>query len=123
MRLDDSAGKLRGFAKIARDATEHKQAEQAVEEALEAVARANEDLEQRVQDRTRSLAERGEQLTEMSEMRQELLRQLVTAQEQERARISRDLHDDTGQQVTALSARLNNLKNDPTLAEQPRRGI
>lgn len=46
MRLDDD-GRVRGFAKIARDATEQKHAE-------ELVQKANQILEERVQERTRS---------------------------------------------------------------------
>jgi signal transduction histidine kinase len=68
------------------------------------IQRANEELEARVEQRTR-------QLSEMSQLRQELLRKVVTAQEEERGRISRDLHDDTGQTVTALLLGLENLKN------------
>jgi PAS domain S-box-containing protein len=115
MRLNDEAGNLRGFAKVTRDATEQKQAEDELHASEEAVRRANEELERRVNERTRALAERTEELAHMSEMRQELLRQLVTAQEEERGRISRDLHDDTGQQVTALLLGLNHLKTASVL--------
>ena len=66
---------------------------------------------------TLSLSQRTEQLVEMSAMRQELLRQLVTAQEQERGRISRDLHDDTGQQISALLLGLRSVQDTPTVAD------
>lgn len=112
MRLNDERGVVRGFAKVTRDATAQKQNEEAIQAALEAVAEANEELEERVDQRTAELAE-------MSQMRQELLRQLVTAQEQERGRISRDLHDDTGQLVTALLLGLNSMKGMPALASDP----
>jgi PAS domain S-box-containing protein len=118
MRLQDEAtGILRGFAKVARDATEQKKSEEAIRHALEAVAQANEELETRVQERTHQLSERTEELARMSELRQELLRQLVTAQEQEQARLARDLHDDTGQQMTALLLGLKNLQNMPAIAK------
>lgn len=42
--------------------------------------------------------------------RQRLLHQLVTTQEEERRRISRDLHDQFGQQLTALRFNLDRLK-------------
>jgi signal transduction histidine kinase len=42
-----------------------------------------------------------------------LLRQLVVAQENERRRISRELHDQLGQQLTALSLKISALKSAP----------
>ena len=45
------------------------------------------------------------------EGRRQLLRQLVTAQENERRRISRELHDQMGQHLTALTFRLKLLKS------------
>lgn len=94
------------------DVTERKRAEEALREALAAVAQANEDLEARVAERTR-------ELVEASDRRQELLRQLVDAQEQERGRIARDLHDDTGQQVTGLLLGLGSMAKSPVLAADP----
>jgi PAS domain S-box-containing protein len=88
IRLDEEQGGLRGFVKIARDATAQREAE-------EALQRAHDELEQRVQERTAALAA-------SNQARQELLRQLVRAQEEERLRIARDLHDQLGQQITAL---------------------
>lgn len=86
-----------------QEAEERIRAEEATRAALDAVAQANEDLERRVQERTAELAE-------MNLMRQELLRKVVTAQEEERGRISRNLHDDTGQLMTVLLLGLNNVK-------------
>ncbi|MCP4357286.1 MAG: GAF domain-containing sensor histidine kinase [Chloroflexi bacterium] len=54
------------------------------------------------------------------ELRGELLRQIVSAQESERQRIARELHDGTGQIVTALSLGLAaasaSVQRDPELA-------
>ncbi|MGH9944411.1 MAG: PAS domain S-box protein [Pyrinomonadaceae bacterium] len=47
---------------------------------------------------------------EAEEARRDLLRRLVAAQEEERRRISRELHDQTGQHITALSLELESLK-------------
>jgi two-component system CheB/CheR fusion protein len=70
-------------------------------------------LETAVADRTSELREANESLwLEVSErrqsetVRQKLLKQLVSAQEQERQRLARDLHDQLGQQLTALRLQL-----------------
>jgi PAS domain S-box-containing protein len=100
--LTDDAGSFIGFAKILRDLTERRQHE-------EALRQARDELEQRV-------AERTAELTTVNEQRHELLRRIVNAQEAERARISRELHDVTGQIVTALLLGLGSLKAEPLSA-------
>jgi signal transduction histidine kinase len=45
------------------------------------------------------------------EARRQLLRQLVTAQEDERRRISRELHDQMGQHIVAIVLLVNSLKD------------
>jgi PAS domain S-box-containing protein len=86
--IRDAEGNLRGFVKITRDLTSQKQAE-------ERLQRAHDTLEERVQDRTTELADANAQL-------QEALRAVVTAQEDERRRVARELHDQLGQSVSAL---------------------
>jgi signal transduction histidine kinase len=86
--------------------------------AEEALRDAYNDLEQRVKERTSELSRVNENLqTEISKHKEseaarlELLRRLVTAQEEERRRISRELHDQTGQHLTALLLGLKTLNN------------
>ena len=84
-----------GFAKIARDLTPRRQAELAL-------TQAHADLESRVDQRTKQLRAEVERRGAAQQEIAQLLKRLVTAQEEQRARISRDLHDQLGQQLTAL---------------------
>jgi signal transduction histidine kinase len=81
-----------------------------------ALRRAYDDLELRVEQRTIELSKVNETLKaeviehkESEAARGQLLRQLVKAQEDERRRISRELHDQMGQQLNALMLGLKNL--------------
>lgn len=93
VRMGDDASQ--GFAKIARDLTSQKETERQVRRTSDVLeAQATERIEHlRAQVSARAASEgriRG------------LVRQLVSAQEDERARVARDLHDQMGQQLTAL---------------------
>jgi PAS domain S-box-containing protein len=96
-RLDDeNTGALRGFAKIARDATQQHEAEKELQ-------RAHDELEQRVQSRTAELESANAALRKEIEQRQRLEKQILLITEQERARIGQDLHDSVCQELTATA--------------------
>jgi len=85
--------------------------------AAEALQRSRDELEMRVSERTAQLMTTLDQLKVENEQRlraeterTNLLDQLVGIQEEERRRIARDLHDELGQQVTALRLNLGNAR-------------
>lgn len=98
----DQQGNPSRMIGVVRDITATKQ-------ALEELQQAHTELEKRVEERTFDLHNANLELqyeitkrTEFEEERQRLLRRIVVLQEEERRRISRELHDNLGQQLTAL---------------------
>ncbi|HEX8550194.1 MAG TPA: PAS domain S-box protein [Abditibacteriaceae bacterium] len=110
--LHNEAGEVLGFSKILRDATKEKAAE-------EALKQAHDELERRVQKRTAQLRSEIAQRQEAEHARERLLQRLVNAQEEERRRISREMHDEMGQQLTALLLGLSALSK----TDEPARGL
>jgi PAS domain S-box-containing protein len=80
------------------DITDRKQAE-------EELRRAHDELEQRVQDRTHELQQRERALAALSAS-------LLTAQEDERRRLARELHDDVTQQLALASIEIGTLASN-----------
>jgi PAS domain S-box-containing protein len=87
----DAQGRPERLLGVSRDITEQRQAQ-------EELRRSHDQLEARVAEATAQL--------------RDVTRRLMTSLEQERRRISRELHDQTGQHLAALGLELGLLEND-----------
>ncbi len=108
-------GSIVGAQGIARDMTLHREAEKALK-------RSHDELEALVHERTADLSNANQRLkleitqreraeSELRRSESELKRmstQLLTAQEEERRRLSRELHDGLGQSISAIKFNLEN---------------
>ena len=108
LRIGDE---INGYVKIVSDLTDKKR-------RAESLQLAHDELELRVRDRTRDLADVNDALRREIEERERseavkigLLHRIVSAQETERQRIARDIHDQLGQRLTALRLKLAALRD------------
>jgi PAS domain S-box-containing protein len=115
----DESGRLDSFVKVGQDVTERRRADDELRESEAGLRTLTDTLEARVAERTAALSDSNRALLaeirdrEVAEdARTELLRLLVTAEENERGRISRELHDHMGQQLTGLLLGLRVLEQD-----------
>jgi PAS domain S-box-containing protein len=106
--MRDRNGDLRGFCMIVRDLTQHRRAAEALHAEMRERIRAEEELQQLnrslealVQERTAELRNTNADLLEAKLRLRDLSSQLISAQEQERRDIARDL-DETGQSLTVI---------------------
>ena len=92
----------RGGDEVGRLAVALEEMRTALKQSIETIEQSNQELEQRVVRRTRELATANASLEDRERIRQQLLRKVISAQEDERKRVARELHDETSQTLAAL---------------------
>jgi len=101
-----NSGELRGFSKVTRDLTERRALEERTQE-----------LNKELRSRMAQLAESRSQLEIRNVALQRLSGRLVNLQDEERRRLSRELHDDLGQELIALKMILDVAPQFPSRAD------
>jgi signal transduction histidine kinase len=115
-RLESATRENEGYIKALRDS--EAQLDRRVRERTAELVRANESLGTEVEERRRAeaaLRQSEGRYRSLIEVRQQLLKKLMSAQEDERRRIARDLHDEIGQALTSLLIGLRTLAEAPSL--------
>ena len=102
---------------------ERRRTERELREAHEQLGDRAKQLENLVESRTAKLAESNEQLRREMAERETLRRKLLYAQEEERRRIARELHDQMGQNLTALNFGLKSLLDHSVRSSKLRRQV
>ncbi|MCA1573654.1 MAG: PAS domain S-box protein [Acidobacteria bacterium] len=115
----DANGTVEVVAGSTRDFTERKRVEEALRSSEAELQKSHAELERRVIERTAALTETNAVLQgEVRERRRieaertGLLRRVIFAQEDERRRIAREMHDQFGQGLSALTLKLAALKRE-----------
>jgi PAS domain S-box-containing protein len=98
----DEQGRIIRTLAVSIDVTERKRAEEALKLAKEELSRYSKDLERQVQNRTRELHSNITALKKAQDQLRRLSAGIMDSQEKERYAISRELHDELGQVLTAL---------------------
>lgn len=104
--IRDQAEKPIALGTFSQNITYRKAAEDAVRKSEQRLRALSDSLEQAVQSRTAELEQRHSEVLEQAEQLRELSNRLVKAQDDERRRIARELHDSAGQLIAALGMSL-----------------
>lgn len=117
--LQDPSGRVTGFVKVGQDVTERRLAEDDLRDSEAGLRNLAETLEARVAERTAELSATNRALLQeirdresAEAARRAMFRLLVTAEENERGRLSRELHDHLGQQLTGLMLGMRVVENE-----------
>jgi two-component system CheB/CheR fusion protein len=121
--IHDAHGRVRGYVKVARDLTDRKQSEDTLRDAHAALERRVEERTTEVSAANRFLEAEVQERASAERRIRELLGRVISIQEDERRRISRDLHDQVGQQMIALRRQLEALAGEPWFDAEQRRRI
>jgi PAS domain S-box-containing protein len=108
----DAAGKIIGASKIARDITERKRIERELHESEQRFRTLADALDTQVQFRTQELQRRNAEIMQQSDQLRDLSGRLMSAQDEERRRIARDLHDSAGQNLAALAMTVARIEDE-----------
>jgi signal transduction histidine kinase len=92
-----------------------------LKQSLTEITAWSNELETRVRERTQELETVNAELQDEEKERQKLLERVIDAQEEERKRVARELHDETGQALTALLMSLEGLETQLTEISPPLR--
>lgn len=110
-------GVLTGFVKIVRDLTERVSLEAALADA-KTMMQASIERTAKIDEQYKVLKLEADRRERDNILHSALVRRVMITQEDERKRISRDLHDHLGQKLTALRLRVELLKNQVTRNEE-----
>src|ERR1700684_197474 len=108
----DAAGKIIGASKIARDVSERKKIERYLQESEGRFRTLADALDTQVQFRTQEVRRQKTEILQQSDQLQDLSGRLMHAQDEERRRIARELHDSAGQNLAALGISLTRIERD-----------
>ncbi len=116
--IRDPDGKIIGASKIARDISGRKRIERELHDSEQRFRTLADALDTQVQFRTQELRRRNAEMLQQSDQLRELSGRLMRAQDEERRRIARELHDSAGQSLAALGMSLarieKEVQGDPT---------